>query len=151
MYSDQCGKFGFQEIRRLKRYQMTQPNFFRISLKITRILFCVRMKAINIIQAIPLLTRFHHFLIIFFVSFATSYLYFSTVAASPGCIYKPTRLRPWQLEITYNTIVITINKVIMITCIVIKTITDIGPVHKAPPPVATQLVVPTELSDNPVS
>jgi len=26
----------------------------------------------------------------------------------------------------------------------------IGPVHKAPPPVATQLVVPTELSDNPV-
>jgi lipopolysaccharide-induced tumor necrosis factor-alpha factor len=26
----------------------------------------------------------------------------------------------------------------------------IGPVHKAPPPVATQLVVPTELSDGPV-
>ena len=47
-------------------------------------------------------------------------------------------------------IVITINTVIMITSIVIKTITDIGPVHKAPPPVATQLVVPTELSDNPV-
>ena len=46
---------------------------------------------------------------------------------------------------------ITINTIVMITCImIIKTITDIGPVHKAPPPVATQLVVPTELSDNPV-
>ena len=28
---------------------------------------------------------------------------------------------------------------------------DIGPEHKAPPPVATQLVVPTELSDSPVN
>jgi len=28
---------------------------------------------------------------------------------------------------------------------------DIGPVHKAPPPVATQLVVPTELSESPVN
>ena len=27
---------------------------------------------------------------------------------------------------------------------------DVGPVHKAPPPVATQLVVPTELNDGPV-
>ena len=29
-------------------------------------------------------------------------------------------------------------------------ISDIGPEHKAPPPVATQLVVPTHLSDGPV-
>lgn len=29
-------------------------------------------------------------------------------------------------------------------------IADVGPVHKAPPPVATQLVVPTELNDGPV-
>ena len=29
--------------------------------------------------------------------------------------------------------------------------TDVGPVYKAPPPVATQLVVPTELSDGPVT
>ena len=29
--------------------------------------------------------------------------------------------------------------------------TDVGPVHKAPPSVATQLVVPTDLSDGPVS
>ena len=28
---------------------------------------------------------------------------------------------------------------------------DVGPVHKAPPAVATQLVVPTELSDGPVT
>ena len=30
-------------------------------------------------------------------------------------------------------------------------ITDVGPAHKAPPPVATQLVVPLELSDGPVT
>ena len=30
-------------------------------------------------------------------------------------------------------------------------ISDVGPVHKAPPAVATQLVVPTQLSDGPVS
>ena len=30
-------------------------------------------------------------------------------------------------------------------------ILDVGPVHKAPPAVATQLVVPTQLSDGPVS
>ena len=29
-------------------------------------------------------------------------------------------------------------------------LSDVGPVHKAPPPVATQLVVPTELNDGPV-
>ena len=29
--------------------------------------------------------------------------------------------------------------------------TDVGPEYKAPPPVATQLVVPTELSDGPVT
>ena len=28
---------------------------------------------------------------------------------------------------------------------------DVGPTHKAPPPVATQLVVPDELSDGPVT
>ena len=31
------------------------------------------------------------------------------------------------------------------------TFSDVGPAHKAPPPVATQLVVPTELSDTPVT
>ena len=30
-------------------------------------------------------------------------------------------------------------------------LSDVGPEHKAPPPVATQLVVPSELSDAPVT
>ena len=41
--------------------------------------------------------------------------------------------------------------IVVITSSASAPISDVGPVHKAPPAVATQLVVPTQLSDGPVS